>query len=236
MRPDPTPHNPLPRYVQVAERFIRDIGAGRLIDGQRLPPERKLAQTLDISVGTLRKSLAELEAKGLLERVQGSGNYIRAGRTRDAIYAMFRLERPSGGGLPRARVLAADTAPKPADLPDFGTATWATCIRRLRWLDDVAIAVEEIWLDGSAGALLPGPISESLYHTYQTRLGLWISHAEDRVSIDAAPGWVPSDFGKPAGATTGYVERFSWAAAPAPVEFSRTWFDTDEAVYVQRLR
>ena len=33
----------LPLYLQVAELVVRDIAAGRLIDGERLPPEREMA-------------------------------------------------------------------------------------------------------------------------------------------------------------------------------------------------
>ncbi|MEC9403613.1 MAG: GntR family transcriptional regulator, partial [Pseudomonadota bacterium] len=32
----------LPLYVQISELLIRDIAAGRLIDGERLPPERDM--------------------------------------------------------------------------------------------------------------------------------------------------------------------------------------------------
>ena len=66
----------LPKYVQTAELLIREIAAGRLADGARLPPERDMAGDLDISVGTLRKALNDLTDRGLLERVQGSGNYV----------------------------------------------------------------------------------------------------------------------------------------------------------------
>jgi len=65
----------LPKYIQVSEMLIREIAAGHLSDGARLPPERDMAVGLDISVGTLRKALADLEDKGMLERVQGSGNF-----------------------------------------------------------------------------------------------------------------------------------------------------------------
>ena len=34
----------LPLYVQISELLIRDIAAGRLIDGERLPPERDMAE------------------------------------------------------------------------------------------------------------------------------------------------------------------------------------------------
>jgi GntR family transcriptional regulator len=226
----------LPIYVQVSELLIREIAAGRLIDGERLPPERDMAKTLDVSVGTLRKALDILEKKGLLARVQGSGNYVRAGQAHDSIYAMFRLELIQGGGLPRATVLSLNAIAKPADLPAFGTSDRATRIRRLRYLNETIVAVEEIWLDASAGDIDPKLLSDSLYHYYQTQLGFWIKRAEDRVRIGQVPDWAPLVFPKPAGAPAGYVERLSWSDAAKPIEFSRTWFDTDRAHYVQRLK
>ena len=69
----------LPVYLQIAELLIRDIAAGRLVEGERLPPERDMAVDFNVSVGTLRKSLHELAAKGFLERIQGSGNYVKSG-------------------------------------------------------------------------------------------------------------------------------------------------------------
>ena len=226
----------LPLYVQISELLIRDIAAGRLIDGERLPPEREMAEELGISIGTLRKALADLTEKGLLERIQGSGNYIRQGGTNDSVYAMFRLELLSGGGLPRADILDVARMEKPGDLPDFGTSHEGTRIRRLRYLNDVMIAVEEIWLDGDSGFVKPDLLSDSLYRFYQKQLGFWISKAEDRVTIGNVPDWAPDTFSKMPGTITGYIERFSWADRQAPVEYSRTWFDTDKAHYVQRLK
>jgi GntR family transcriptional regulator len=228
--------NALPKYVQISELLIRDIASGRLMDGERLPPEREMAEGLNTSVGTLRKSLAILEEKGMLDRLQGSGNYIRHGADEASIYGMFRLELPEGGGLPRADVLELDAIPKPADLPEFGTADHGTRIRRLRYLNETIIAIEEIWLDGDAGIVPPSALSDSLYHFYQKHLGFWITSAEDRVGVAAVPDWTPDSFTKPAGALTGYIERFSWADRPKAVEFSRTWFDPSRAVYVQRLK
>ncbi|WJS01265.1 GntR family transcriptional regulator [Roseibium aggregatum] len=226
----------LPLYVQISELLIRDIAAGRLIDGERLPPERDMAEELGISIGTLRKALADLTQKGLLERIQGSGNYIRQGGTHESVYAMFRLELLTGGGLPRADILDVQRLDKPDDLPLFGTSAEGTRIRRLRFLNDVMIAVEEIWLDGDAGIVRRELLSDSLYRFYQKHLGFWIVRAEDRVTIRALPDWTPELFQKTPGTLTGFVERFSWADRPKPVEYSRTWFDTDRAHYVQRLK
>lgn len=225
----------LPIYLQVSELLIREIAAGRLADGERLPPERHMAKQHGITVRTLRKSLAELAKRGLLDSVQGSGNYIRSNHDAQSIYSMFRLELIEGGGLPSAQFLDTTIRAKPAGLPNFGTATHGTRMRRLRFLNQTPIAVEEIWLDGDSGTVVAGQLSDSLYRYYQTKLGFWITHATDTVSIDQVPDWAPDGFGLPPRTTTGFIERLSWAQGPQAVEYSRTWFDTTRAHYVQRL-
>ncbi len=226
--------NALPLYLQISELLIREIASGRLVDGERLPPERDMAKQQGTTVRTLRKSLSELEKKGLLERKQGSGNYIRAtaSHTAESVYSMFRLELREGGGLPTAQVL--DVTPMKKDRL-WGEGETATRIRRLRFLNKHPIAVEEIWLDRQAGAIDPAEISDSLYRYYRLQLGLWITRAEDRVSIDKTPDWAPEAFAPKRGEITAHIERYSWAQGRAPVEFSRTWFDTEKAHYVQRM-
>ncbi|AKP00111.1 Transcriptional regulator (plasmid) [Marinovum algicola DG 898] len=224
----------LPLYLQISEVLLRDIAAGRLVDGQRLPPERDMARQHATSVTTLRKALAELESKGLLERIQGSGNYIRAGQGKaiPGEYSMFRLELRTGGGLPTTQLIAVDALRKDHD---WGTASEASRVRRLRFIDGRPVAVEEIWLDADSGRVEAAQLSDSLYRYYRLRLGLWITRAEDRVTIDRVPDWAPAAFGPAPGSVTGYIERYSWGRGSEPVEFSRTWFDTGSAHYVQRM-
>lgn len=225
----------LPLYIQLSELIIREINAGRLLEGERLPPEREMAKQYGTSVGTLRKALADLETKGLLRRVQGSGNYIQKAQTPTGLYAMFRLELPQGGGLPSAKVLSVDVCDKPSDVPQFGKSSFATRIRRLRYLNDDPIALEEIWLDAAVGTLSAAVLTDSLYQTYLKHLNFWVTRAEDRVSVDQFPDWCPADF-NPSSTQAGYVERLSWAEGREAVEYSRTWFDPESAVYVQRLK
>jgi len=225
----------LPVYLQISEFLIREIAAGRLADGERLPPEREMAKQYNTSVRTLRKSLLQLIKAGLLKSVQGSGNYIQSNHRAQSIYSMFRLELNTGGGLPSAQILEISLSKKPDTIPQFGTSKSGNRIRRLRFLNEIPIAVEEIWLDHDCGDVNLNEISDSLYRYYQRKLGLLITRAIDKVSIDKVPGWSPKGFGLSSNETTSLVERMSWAQQPDPVEYSRTWFDTRLASYVQRI-
>ncbi|MEM6309274.1 MAG: GntR family transcriptional regulator [Pseudomonadota bacterium] len=224
-----------PKYAQVADLLLDRIASGALPDGARLPPERELAKDLDIAVGTLRKALQVLNEQDVITRVQGSGNYVSARGVRSSIYSMFRLELITGGGLPGARVLSVSTQAKSDDLPAFGAQNVATRIRRVRTLSNQPVALEEIWLDASVGTLARADLGEALYLTYQTRLGIWISHVEDRVTLASPPDWAIDVCDMQLDTQTGYVERLSWKDTSTPIEFSRTWFDTKRAVYVQRM-
>jgi GntR family transcriptional regulator len=228
--------NALPIYVQTAEMLIREVAAGRLLEGERLPPERSMAEDLGISVGTLRKALADLTTKGYLERVQGSGNYIRMPPEAAGVYAFLRIELVEGGGLPTAEVLDVRRMPKPADLPTFGGADGHR-IRRFRRLGGVPAALEEIWLDGRyAERITAEDLSESLYLFYRKRLGLWITRAEDSVGVGQVPDWRIDAFPVPVGGVCGFIERRARGQDGETAEYSRTWFDPDKVRYISRLK
>lgn len=234
-----TTRNPyaLPLHQQISEMLIREIGAGRMIDGEKLPPERDMAAEFGIAVGTLRKALGDLESRGLLVRIQGSGNYVHSQPDVAGIYSMFRLELVEGGGLPTAQVLSVDRLAKPSDLPPFGSDAHAHRIRRLRSLGGKPAALEEIWLDGSCAHKIEiSDLSDSLYLYYRKALGIRILRAEDRIGVATVPDWAPPQFGPVVGAAAGYVERNGWTQDGSSAEFSRTWFDQDVARYVARLR
>ena len=225
----------LPVYIQIAELVARQIEAGLLAEGQRLPPEREMARQHGVAVGTLRKSLARLTEMGHLDRRQGSGNYIRRSDGAASLYSLFRLERPDGGGLPSARLLSCERIRKPADLPEFGTGDDGYRFRRLRFLDAIPVAIEEIWLDGAAADNIdPVRVSQSLYQFYRKELGLWITRTEDRVALARLPDWAVDQFPLPAGSTVGYVERYGWSQHDRRVEFSRNWFDPTTARFIAR--
>jgi len=61
----------------VSKRLLGLISTGVLKPGDRLPPERELAQRLGVGRTTVREALKLLTLSGLLEAKRGSGTYVR---------------------------------------------------------------------------------------------------------------------------------------------------------------
>jgi len=80
----------IPIYVQIAENLLEKIATGELAPDQRLPSERELSKTLNVSRMTLRAALRVLDNKGLLIRRPGDGTYI----------AQPKIERQAGKLVP----------------------------------------------------------------------------------------------------------------------------------------
>jgi DNA-binding FadR family transcriptional regulator len=64
------------RYLQIARQLAVDIESGRYTAGERLPPERELAQMIDVSRTTVREALLALEIMRFIEIKVGAGVYV----------------------------------------------------------------------------------------------------------------------------------------------------------------
>ncbi len=151
-----------------------------------------MAASLGISVGTLRKSLDELTALGLLERVQGSGNYICAQEDTQSVYAFFRVELIEGGGCRRQSFCRWIGCPSPT-LAAIRQMRGGHRIRRLRRLNGTP-------------AVPGGNLAGWVVHRCHRRRGAalsrftsitgkrWVSgsrKAVDRLDLATVPDWAP---------------------------------------------
>ncbi len=71
-----------PVYFKLQMQLLKEIENGRWPPGQRIPPERILAETHKISIGTVKKAILNLVNEGYLYRIQGKGTFV-AGNTLD---------------------------------------------------------------------------------------------------------------------------------------------------------
>lgn len=83
------------KALQYIYGLIRD---GSVHPGEKLPTERAIAETLGISRNSIREALSILLAMGMVERRQGSGNYVSdhfGPALKQMIYMMLAVNRTS---------------------------------------------------------------------------------------------------------------------------------------------
>src|SRR5690348_9413011 len=87
--------------AQLAAETLRDrILLGKYLGGQSLPGERELSAELGVSRLTLRSSIAELEAQGLVRAVHGSGTRVLEYRENAGVELLADLARLALAGAP----------------------------------------------------------------------------------------------------------------------------------------
>lgn len=65
-----------PIYLSLADQLEQDIAAGFLSPGTKLPPQRELADFLDINFTTVTRAYRICELKGLIYARTGSGTFV----------------------------------------------------------------------------------------------------------------------------------------------------------------
>src|SRR5260370_21587639 len=86
-----------PMYRKIRERLERDIAGGRYAAGEKFPSEAALVQRFGASRITVGRAVRELQERGLLDRVAGSGTYGRGAVPRPTEGLLFRLGAPHPG-------------------------------------------------------------------------------------------------------------------------------------------
>lgn len=65
-----------PIYQALAKQLEDDIKEGHLVPGTKLPPQRELADYLEVNLSTISKAFKVAELKGLISATVGSGTYV----------------------------------------------------------------------------------------------------------------------------------------------------------------
>jgi DNA-binding transcriptional MocR family regulator len=66
-----------PLYLAIANAIAEDISSGKLTDGERLPPQRDLADELKVALTTVTRAYTEAERRGLVSGEVGRGTFVR---------------------------------------------------------------------------------------------------------------------------------------------------------------
>lgn len=182
---------PAPLFAQVRDALRSDILDGRLAPGERLASESALIARFGVSRITVRQALAELNAAGLIETVNGKGSYVtRPGRGQahgplvGVLEAMRkRGHRAHGRMLSHRTVKATRDVARALDLAE-GSAVGAVTV--LRYRDDVPFVLGTTWCAPEvADRLAAQDLAETDVAT-AIEAGLGLRSAATRVRVLAA--------------------------------------------------
>lgn len=66
------------KYIRIADGIEQAVKEHVLHSGDRLPPQRELADALGVTLGTVSRGYAEAEKRGLLQGETGRGTFVRS--------------------------------------------------------------------------------------------------------------------------------------------------------------
>ncbi len=155
-------------YQQLADGIKKDIAEGKLKEGERIMTETELSRTYDISRITVRKAIEILVEDGVLIKKQGIGTFVASKRlTRNmGVFTGFTQNCETDGKKPGTRLLSASLEdPSGNDEKHLGIREGekVIVIRRLRFIDDVPVLIEENHFSTSYAFLLSMDLEKSLY-------------------------------------------------------------------------
>ncbi|GAB2608598.1 transcriptional regulator [Paractinoplanes abujensis] len=139
-----------PLYLRLAERLYDDLRAADGADGARLPSERQLAERYAVSRVTIRAALGELRERGVLVSLPARGWAVAAAPQRRGAGTAGRVmgfaDLAAQRGLTtRNQVLVSHVraaTSREAELLRTVAGADLFEMRRLRYLNDLVIAVE----------------------------------------------------------------------------------------------
>jgi len=229
---------PLPLYVQLRDALLREIREGGLEPGDRFPSESAIRDRYRVSRATVRQALADLEAGGVIRKVQGLGSFVAAPKIRHIpLLTSFTELARSQGFTPSHRVLSSSVEDVPADAAgELGLAEGTRCryLRRLFLADGSPVGLAETWLpvsvlNGHDDLFDRDRLHEgSMYAVLQSEaIGLVLDHAVETISPSAVDAPSAELLGCDAGAPVLLIRRQTFTPEGRCVESTRLVFVGD---------
>lgn len=232
-----------PLYRQIKDLMIQALEAGEWRPGQLIPSEQELAARFSVSQGTVRKAIDELAADNLLVRKQGKGTYVASHHDPRALFRFLRLV-PMDGDLAHPESVPlecwrAKAGQEAARILGIRQGDPIIIVRRILRFAGDPVVVDEIYLPGEIFQGLTLEMLQdwrgSIYSLFETRFGLRMIRAEERLRAVAADRGTAEILKVKEGKPLLSVERVTYTYGDKPVEWRRGLYLTDNHFYLNEL-
>ncbi|KAA3654263.1 MAG: GntR family transcriptional regulator [Proteobacteria bacterium] len=232
-----------PLYRQIKSLMLQALESGEWGPGQAIPSEQELAGRFGVSQGTVRKAIDEMAAENLLVRKQGKGTYVASHNDPRSLFRFLRLV-PEGEDLSHPvsvplECWRAKAGQEAARVLAIEPGSPIIIVRRLLEFSAKPVVVDEIYLPGEIFQGLTLEVLQgwkgSLYSLFESRFGLRMIRAEERIRAVAADRRTAEMLRVREGEPLLSVERVTFTYGDRPVEWRRGLYSTAEHFYLNEL-
>ncbi|KYN84470.1 phosphonate utilization transcriptional regulator PhnR [Vibrio cidicii] len=205
------------QYVKIKDAIVEQIEAGMLSPRQKLPAERKLAESFDTTRVTLREALGLLEAEGRIYREDRRGWFIspaplRYDPTQTLNFtnmALAQNRQPKTELLLAKAILANKVASRLLNLQPFSDVYR---VDRVRYLEDRPVAYVTNYVRPERFPnLLDFDLSQSLTDIYRDHFGVVYQQTRYRITTSSLLGDVVQALRATSGTPAMVVERVNYS-------------------------
>jgi GntR family transcriptional regulator len=235
--PDPTP-----LYAQLEAQIAAGIANGDFPVGTRLPTEDDLIKRFNVSRTTVRKAIQNLAGRALVEIRRGTGTFVTQPRITQELTELtgFVEDMQALGHDPTARlidrtvVVANDEVARQLEL---AAGTRVMRIRRVRLANRVAMSLDETYLPLEIGEkIVTHDLEvEPIFTLLEQRYGIALVDAEYRLEAASANQEVAAALNIDAGSPIFLIERTSYRAGGAPIDYEKLHYRGDLIRFTTRL-
>ena len=232
-----------PLYRQIKALILQALESGEWRPGQAIPSEQELAARFSVSQGTVRKAIDEMAADNLLVRKQGKGTYVASHNDPRALFRFLRLV-PVDGDLSSPQSIPLDcwrakAGQEASRMLAIEPGAPIIIVRRLLKFASKPVVIDEIYLPGEVFQGLTAETLQgwngSLYSLFESRFGVRMIRAQERIRAVAADRGASEALKLPEGTPLLSVERVTYTYGDKPVEWRRGLYSTAEHFYLNEL-
>ena len=141
----------MPLYYQLMDIIIEEIEEGGLEADDKLPPERELCESYNISRATVRRAISELEKEGYVYKQHGKGTFVSPKKVKQDLlqFYSFTEEMKKRGKEPSSQVIDFNQTNCSEDIADKMNCLSGKEIyefTRLRLADEEPMMIETTYL------------------------------------------------------------------------------------------
>jgi GntR family transcriptional regulator len=216
------------QLLEFLEEFVSSLEPGAIV-----PSERALAERYGVARMTVRQGLDRLAAKGLIYRIQGRGTFVAQPKfTQSHVLTSFTEDMRARGMVPGSAVLAQEIVSAPeiaARELGIDPGDSVVLVERIRTADGEPMAYERAYLPAGrfAGLEEEDLSGRSMYELLQTRWGIRLRDARQRVTVVTLNGEEAKLLNVPAGRPAFLFQRTTHESTGEVIEYVRSLYRGD---------